>query len=1100
MALWTPAEITTALWLDAADAATITESGGAVSQWDDKSGNLRHVSQGTSASQPGYTSAESVNFDGSEDHLFRTDAFMYAAGQAHVFVVVTPETLGANEYLFGEGKSTDDDTIYSLMIMNAITSSTCSGFIRNDAASIRLDQPNGALSGAWVASEKTLIAAQDTGSNFGLRKNGGTATSANYSRSGALTPDRFAIGGLLRSSFGIPVHVKVHEFIVLTSAPTTDERQKIEGYLAWKWGLEASLPSGHPYELAAPEVAGGPVTNTVSGTLAVDSTPANRNVLALNSATPFSVLAAATTPAGLFSFNFGESSATVLLAALDNYGRPFEPEYEYLAGDLILPIPYTGYVYEITTPGTSGAAAPNWSTVVGGTTAVGTAVATTRISYKSLAHGPVTPISSGVPEEPVDEYFDSVSLLLHMDGADGSTTFTDSSSNNFTLTTNGSPVIGTAQSKFGGAAANLTGAAAALKTPTNAAFSFGTGDFTVEMWVYHPVTGNPGYLDNRLNSPATAFALYDSNAGATITPTFFAAAANRITGTINLSTSTWHHLALCRASGVTRLFVDGVQSGSNYTDSNNYLSTDFVVGSNFVYSAPVGWLDDLRITKGVARYTAAFTPPTAPFPDVGPTPTEELWTPAEITTALWLKADDATTITESGGLVSEWRDKSGNGRHISQGTGSLQPEVISSGLNGKNVLRFLNDRMTGAHADFLTTGATVFALFDLRSASSTEPEVVIEFGNNSSNLETRRKYVLSKKASDKRIYTRVNNTANSELSAAQSDSGWIFVCARYDKVANKIFLDGVEIESTAYTTNIGSFANVTVGATIHSDNDYLDADLAEIIVLPEGADEATRELVEGYALWKWGLQANLPSGHPYELAAPTVTPAPVDENFANVSLLLHMDGINGSTSFEDSSLNGYIITVAGAAQISTVSPKFGTGNLVAAPQSAYIQTPADPFNFGTDDLTIEFQFRGTKAAQTGQPYIMATGAYNASVGFYSIASATTGSISWSVSSGVTSRPAGIATTTDCLDGEWHHIAFVRQGNTMMIFADGALEGSVTAAGPFVLNANTRARIGFEWGSPQGAVCQFDELRVTKGVARYTESFTPPDAPFPDTGP
>jgi hypothetical protein len=216
---------------------------------------------------------------------------------------------------------------------------------------------------------------------------------------------------------------------------------------------------------------------------------------------------------------------------------------------------------------------------------------------------------------PGDPYFANVSLLLHMDGADGSTTFTDSSANNFTMTTNGSPVIGTAQSKFGGAAANLTGAAAALKTPTNAAFSFGTGDFTVEMWVYHPVTGNPGYLDNRLNSPATAFVLYDSNAGATITPTFFAAAANRITGTINLSTSTWHHLALCRASGVTRLFVDGVQSGSNYTDSNNYLSTDFVVGSNFVYSAPVGWLDDLRITKGIARYTAAFTPPTAPFPD-----------------------------------------------------------------------------------------------------------------------------------------------------------------------------------------------------------------------------------------------------------------------------------------------------------------------------------------------------------------------------------------------------------------------------------------------------------------------------------------------------
>jgi hypothetical protein len=247
-----------------------------------------------------------------------------------------------------------------------------------------------------------------------------------------------------------------------------------------------------------------------------------------------------------------------------------------------------------------------------------------------------------------------------------------------------------------------------------------------------------------------------------------------------------------------------------------------------------------------------------------------LWTPAEITTALWLDAADATAITESGNLVSEWRDKSGNARHIAQGTGSLQPEVISSGLDGKAVLRFLSDRMTGAHANFLTTGATVFALFDLRSASSAEPEVVIEFGNNSSDLATRRKYVLNKKASDKRIYTRVNNTANAELSEVQSDSGWIFVCARYDKVANKIFLDGVEIESAVYTSDIGAFSNVTVGATIHSDNDYLDADIAEIIVLPEGTDTDTRQLIEGYLTWKWGLEANLPSGHPYESAAPTL--------------------------------------------------------------------------------------------------------------------------------------------------------------------------------------------------------------------------------------
>jgi len=100
---------------------------------------------------------------------------------------------------------------------------------------------------------------------------------------------------------------------------------------------------------------------------------------------------------------------------------------------------------------------------------------------------------------------------------------------------------------------------------------------------------------------------------------YYTNSVDRITG-LALSASTWYHIAVCRSSGSTRMFVNGVQSGATYTDSNNYgasaplgLGTYWAAGSPFTTSTLNGYIDDLRITKA-ARYTANFTPPTAALP------------------------------------------------------------------------------------------------------------------------------------------------------------------------------------------------------------------------------------------------------------------------------------------------------------------------------------------------------------------------------------------------------------------------------------------------------------------------------------------------------
>ena len=88
-----------------------------------------------------------------------------------------------------------------------------------------------------------------------------------------------------------------------------------------------------------------------------------------------------------------------------------------------------------------------------------------------------------------------------------------------------------------------------------------------------------------------------------------------------ISNSVWTHIAICRASGSTKLFINGTQSGSTYSDSNNYLVAPITIGEmNDGYGDGNfnGYIDDLRITKGYARYTTTFTPPTAALPDTGP--------------------------------------------------------------------------------------------------------------------------------------------------------------------------------------------------------------------------------------------------------------------------------------------------------------------------------------------------------------------------------------------------------------------------------------------------------------------------------------------------
>jgi hypothetical protein len=226
-------------------------------------------------------------------------------------------------------------------------------------------------------------------------------------------------------------------------------------------------------------------------------------------------------------------------------------------------------------------------------------------------------VITGTQKEPAGDsfFFSNVSLLLHGDGTNGSTLIKDSSPRMNTVTAVGNAQISTAQSKFGGSSIAFDGTGDYLTTPNNSGYQFGTSDFTVECWI--KTTDTSFNLISMTTSAVGNWAVVIFNSQ------FFWQINYAVTNLISavpcssILNGAWNHIAITRSSSSLRLFFNGVlQGASPYTDSTNYNGTGVLAigtGANGDFN---GYIDDLRITKGIARYTANFTPPTAAFPDI----------------------------------------------------------------------------------------------------------------------------------------------------------------------------------------------------------------------------------------------------------------------------------------------------------------------------------------------------------------------------------------------------------------------------------------------------------------------------------------------------
>lgn len=237
--LWQPDELgaSLSLWLDAEDTASITLNGSTVSQWSDKSGSDKHATQGTAANQPTYKATDAV-----------------LGGKPSVGAPTPSGTIGL---------LTPSLTARSWFIVGAYGTGTETQFPENRAYPTLLSGPS---------------------ANGNNRAGMGQTGSAGWFSSGVWAPYPFVNGAATVSTTALPMPMSILNFtgssavtqtwgigynlvtanrswdgplgeiVAVSDVLSTADRQKIEGYLAWKWGLEANLPAGHPYKSTPPIV------------------------------------------------------------------------------------------------------------------------------------------------------------------------------------------------------------------------------------------------------------------------------------------------------------------------------------------------------------------------------------------------------------------------------------------------------------------------------------------------------------------------------------------------------------------------------------------------------------------------------------------------------------------------------------------------------------------------------------------------------------------------------------------------------------------------------------------------------------------------------
>ena len=648
-----------------------------------------------------------------------------------------------------------------------------------------------------------------------------------------------------------------------------------------------------------------------------------------------------------------------------------------------------------------------------------------------------------------DGQFNYVTMLLHGDGTNGAqnNTFLDSSTNAFSITRNGN----TTQGSFSPYGSNWSNAFNLVSTPdyldiaSNAAFGMGTGDYTIESWFYCTDTG--GYqpiIDCRASSPVTGQILFRVYA----TGQFYFSIEG--TGTVltspaNIATNTWVHAAVVKASGVYTLYINGtsVATASNSVSiptSPVRIGNDQQNGNNFK-----GYLSNVRIVKGTAVYTSNFTPSTTPLTAVSGTSLLTCQSNRFVD-----NSSNAFAITANGTMSVQ--------RFNPFGTATAYSTSV---IGGSGYFDGSGDYLTVADNAALDVDAgsfTMEAWVYLTDATVTSPILAKNFGSAGGWMF----WVQS--TLRLRMYDASAGQVTATSSASLISNSWNHVAATRSSNTLTVYVNGVSSGTATFT---GTSTNAAV--------------------LEIGGYGAATAVSTGYI-----SDARLVKGSVVYTGNFTPPTAPLTA-ITNTSLLTNFT--NGAI-FDNAMMND--LETVGNAQISTSVKKYGTGSLSFDGTGDYLTTPNSPnLNFGSGDFTIELWLYSTVG--TSNESVVNKGYNNAgnlsyllfldanTLGFFASSNGTSFDIASNISMGTATQ------------NTWVHFAASRSGSSIRLFRNGTLINTVTSSAT-IYTGTTNLYIGSSDSGGLNFNGYIDDLRITKGYARYTATFTPPTAALSDTGP
>lgn len=671
-----------------------------------------------------------------------------------------------------------------------------------------------------------------------------------------------------------------------------------------------------------------------------------------------------------------------------------------------------------------------------------------------------------------DPQFNYVTMLLHGNGTNGAqnNTFTDSSTNNFTITRNGNTTQGTF-SPYGSNWSNSFATNSAIRYPyTSSLTSWWTQNFTIEMWVFNNTNAVSGtnslplqFAHGVYNSTPTYWA-FGTNASGQLNFYYYNGSANNVTSTTTAALGTWNHIAMVytHSSGNISLYLNGVsvasatKSGTPQNDNTNTVNIGAVQSTYYN-----GYISNLRVLNGTALYSGSFTPSTTPL----------------------------TAITNTQLLTCA------DNRFVDDSTNNATPTIIGS----PSVQRFSPFKATSAYTTSVIGGSGYFDgsgdylslsnVSALQPGTSTNPFCiecwVYPTSIPSSNLAILGNYTVVSYPTNTNGFDIITNSSNQVTfrwgypnyadagnSSAMPLNTWnhIVVC-RNSSGSMSCYLNGTRWFNTSSNTSITT-------ATASSFWVGWAGSLSGTTINPFAGYISNTRFVNGSAVYDPTVST---------LTVPT---APLTA-ITNTSLLLS----NTNAGILDNAMMNDLETV-GNAQISTSVKKYGTGSLAFDGSGDYLLSPDSPnTEFGSGDFTVELW--AYYSSTSGTPALIDKRASTA--GYSPFIFYTTGGtlVFYSSSNGSSYDIANGVTIGSVTTGTWYHVAVSRSGSSIRLFLNGTLANTITSSAALVNNSDAWSIGGTVGGNYLNGY--IDDLRITKGYARYTATFTPPTAPFPDKG-